>query len=104
MPRYISKPLPVEAMQWTGKNWDELREWFQGLRVPGLISYSSASNDSLELEGQFMNAKIRVTDWIICNGNGAVFFANDEAFQERYAPAEEVLDPNSGTIENPLGQ
>lgn len=103
MPSYISKPMPVEAMQWTGMNWAELREWFERLEAPALLSTTGVGDSSLKLQTDLMDAEIGVTDWIICNGNGVVFLANDEAFQERYALAEEVLGPNGGTIENPLG-
>lgn len=100
---YRSKPQTVRAMQWTGKNWGNLKNWFELLSVAAVLSTSGKDDNHLRLQTEIMDGDIAVGDWIICNTNGVVFMANDEAFQERYAPTDEVLDPEGGSIENPLG-
>lgn len=103
MSLYKSKPQTVQAMQWTGENWGGLKNWFEGLTVAAVLSTTGRNDNSLKLQTEIMDAEIAVTDWVICNENGAVFMANDAAFKERYEISEEVLDPEGGSHENPLG-
>jgi hypothetical protein len=105
---YRSKPQTVRAMQWTGKNWGVLRNWFECLnfgsaKILPSLAPSLRGDKTLRLQTEIMDGDIAVGDWIICNTNGVVFMANDEAFQERYTPVDDVLDPEGGSIENPLG-
>lgn len=107
MPKYQQLPQTVEAMQWTGLNWHKLREWFTALKTDGhSILHPPKPKKGMHLavlQTPVMRVDLNVGDWIICNDNGAVFMANDETFQERYVFAEEVLDPEGGSPENPMG-
>lgn len=102
---YRSKPQQVQAMQWTGKDWSKVKAWFDGLGVEdaALRMSASAGTTMLVLKTELLEAVIKPTDWIICNGNGVVFMAHNGAFLQHYHPVDEVLNPNGGTNERPLG-
>lgn len=90
-------------MQWTGENWSEIAAWFTMLPSAALID--RIQNDCrVSLKTELLDAELDIGDWIICNANGMVFMANDETFQASYVLADEVLNPEGGSHENPLGE
>lgn len=107
MATYESRPQQVEAKQfmgepsfeaiaeWVAKNGDGCAAMFTKKNMNGIARYV--------LSTVLMAADIEMFDWIIINGNGVVFMANNDAFNERYDLADETLDPSGGTNENPLG-
>jgi len=104
MTKYTSISKPVDAMQWTGVNWGDLKAWFGTLETDGPAALTPIGDGVLVLKTVFMETSIQTSDWLICNANGMVFMANDEAFQENYVFSEETLDPNGGSHEKPLGE
>ena len=72
------KPVIVQAVQWTGENWDELVEWcpyglFLGTRRQGLTI------DTLEGE---MRADIG--DYVIKGVNGEYYPCKPDIFKKSY--------------------
>lgn len=100
---YVSRPQPVSAMQWTGTNWRQLRAWFEQLNVAAVLSTTGNPQFMVKLQTEMMTAEIKKTDWIICNQNNVVFMAHDDAFHQHYVAVDEVLDPEGGSHERPLG-
>lgn len=106
MDTYISKPKTVRAIQWRGKEFSKIKEFFESCGQPGFVH--SLGTGCLRLETELIDVEICILDWIICNENGVVFMANDATFRDRYDPvqvddASEILDPDGGTNERPLG-
>lgn len=104
--RYTQKPIDVEAMQWSGANWADLKAWFQAQKTSGTCELRPLADGTgrLLLIGQLIEGELVPSDWVVVNGNGIVFFCNDETFQSRFDLSDdEVLDPEGGSIENPLG-
>lgn len=103
MAQYQQNPITVEAMQWTGDNWQAVKAWFESVHAaaPGRLSHIPDTTDLL-LETYSLRAPIAVSDWIIANENGAVYMCNDETFQQRFTYLSETLDPDGGTHEKPL--
>lgn len=103
MPLFTSIPKQVEAFQWTGMNWSQIKQWFVKLKTGGTCSVTPTANGGLTLETPFLEAEIRPGDWIVCNSGGAVFMCNHETFLESYLPVDDILNPEGGSNENPLG-
>ena len=102
MARYIMKPAPVEAIQWTGMNWDKVHKWVIARKVSGTCIVHPPRDGLIRLQTDLIDGFLTASDWLICNENGVVFMANDETFQDRYEFVEDELDPDGGTAEKPL--
>lgn len=116
MADYISRPRRVKAFQYDGTYESFLSgQTFLRKNAPAedkanLTRHPSRDGGAvdLSLNTPYLNVTIEPTNWLIVNQKGAVFMAEDEAFRESYRPADdadpsEVLDPEGGTNERPLG-
>jgi hypothetical protein len=78
--KYIKKPIIVEAIRWTGKNWNELENFcpygLTQLTRNGLISITVDT-----LEGK-LHAK--VGDWIIKGVEGEFYPCKPDIFKKTY--------------------
>ena len=78
--KYRKKPVVIEAVQWDGTNWFEIRETFGGdsvaLTVEGTI---------FTLEGE-MTAS--VGDWIIEGVQGELYPCKSDIFEATYDKEE----------------
>lgn len=78
MPMFRKKPVVIEARQWTGVNWNEIRGWIGG--------------------GKIVDRKIRIAtlegaiyadegDWIIRGVKGEFYPCKPDIFAATYDPA-----------------
>lgn len=77
--KYIKRPLVVEAKQWTGNNYDEIRQFVQGhkavsVNVDGAVRLHSANGYMAVNQG----------DFIIIGHSGNVYPCNETDFREIY--------------------
>lgn len=84
MKKYRKKPIVVEAIQWTGKNVEEI-ESFVGLKLKKVMSLFVKGEISLliipTLEGEH-EASIR--DWIIKGIKGEFYPCKPDIFEATY--------------------
>ena len=81
---YIKKPMPIEAVQFTGKNFDEVKEFCPS---------ATLDKDELQvktLEG-VMKAPNKVGDYVIKGVVGEFYICDKDIFEKTY---EEVNERN----------
>jgi len=78
--KFRKKPVVIEAVQWNGKNADEIQ-----LFSRGIVRYSASEGAIIikTLEG-FMRAS--VGDWIIRGVNGEFYACKPDVFEKTYEP------------------
>ena len=81
MGMYRKKPVVIEALQFTGKNWDEVTAFFGGA-----CTFNHIGPIVETLEGE-MQAK--PLDWIIKGVSGEYYPCKPDIFEKTY---EEVLN------------
>ena len=57
---YVTKPQQVEAIRYTGDNYDEIREF-----TNGSVTRASIIFPSLTLIGEERNQRVEVGEWIV---------------------------------------
>ena len=80
--QYIKKPIPIEAIQWTGQNFEEIKEFCKDAMIA----------DSGELiiptleDGKFIKAEhvATVSDYVIKGVRGEFYFCKEDIFLETY--------------------
>ena len=81
--RYIKKPIPVEAIQWTGHNFDEIHDFVTNRPVVvtgnNEVIISTLEGDMRAPEGS----------WIIRGPLGEFYPCRGEVFEETYEQVEE---------------
>lgn len=82
---YIKKPVPIQAIKWTGTNTEEIKEF-----VNPIAEYLEDENVILihTLEGDM---KASVNDYIIKGVRGEFYPCKPDIFEETYA---EVIEEN----------
>ena len=79
--KWRKKPVVVEAIQWTGENFAEIKVWSGDVGlVDGVLCVST-------LEGQMVAA---VGDYIIKGVNGEFYLCKPDIFHKTYEAAGEV--------------
>ena len=76
--KYVKKPIPVEAIQWTGKNYDEL-DAFAGSNIfieDGILKCKT-------LEGT-MSAKNKYGDYVVKGPIGEFYICEKSVFEMTY--------------------
>ena len=58
--KYTTRPQQVEAIRYTGDNYDEIREF-----TNGSVTRASIIFPSLTLIGEEWNQRVEVGDWIV---------------------------------------
>lgn len=81
MNRYRKKPVVIEAVQWTGDNFDVIHAW-SGARHHGALNVLIIYIDTLE--GTMHAEK---DDWIIKGVQGEFYPCKPDIFEETYEPA-----------------
>lgn len=84
---YRKKPVTVEAIQWTGDNFEELRKFVGTFRVlafdePGVI-VAENSETHLWVEANQQWLPIVVSEWVLKDKLG-YYPCKDEMFQHSY--------------------
>ena len=80
---FIKKPIPVEAMQWTGDNFLEIREFVTN--YPVVVT----ANDEVIISTLKGEMRAPVGSWIIREAENEFYFCRCEIFEEIYEPVED---------------
>lgn len=83
MPLYRKKPVVIEAVQWTGDNLREIKEFMEVDSVP-----YNAQKDSFLIKTLEGNHEASKGDWIIKGVKGEFYPCKPDIFELTY---EEVL-------------
>jgi hypothetical protein len=81
MPKFRKKPVMIEAVQWTGHNWDDVVPWCpmaQEGRGTALV-ISTLEGDMLANAG----------DWIIKGVKGEFYPCKPDIFEATYEPVKD---------------
>jgi len=81
--KYVKKPIPVEAIQWTGDNFDELED-FAGNN----IWVDEGHLFVMTLEGAF-KSKNKTGDYLIKGIRGEFYICEKDIFEETYEEVKE---------------
>ena len=80
MKKYRKKPIVIEAVQWTGDNWDEIYHF-----TKGCLAYEYPASDSKlsigTLEGRITASK---NDWIIKGVASEFYPCKSDIFEATY--------------------
>jgi len=81
---YQSRPVRIEAMQWTGDNFDELFGWigYEIVRKPDGLRLFVAANDRW--------LPLTVGEWVAKDRHG-FYPIKDDVFTEKYEQVETVI-------------
>jgi hypothetical protein len=81
MPNYIKKPITIDALQWTGKNKEEILKFC----TKGYLTYSNAKLEP-ELKIQTLEGLMTATvgDYIIMGIKGEFYPCREDIFLETY--------------------
>ena len=77
--RYRKKPVEIDAVQWTGRNYDEIQNFIGDKVITGFVSERGLLIQTLE--GQ-MTA--RTGDYIIKGVKGEFYPCKPDIFEETY--------------------
>lgn len=75
---YIKKPIPVEAIQWTGHNFDEIYDFIIGQPIV-VTTFNELVISTLEGD-----MKAPVGSWIIRGPLGEYYPCRKDVFEETY--------------------
>ncbi len=87
--QFRARPIVVEAMQWTGQNFDELKVWLESKkqRCPRR-PYQPEQTISLPTY-EFGRAtgykKVALEDWIVCYRDGQIIILTATQIEQRYS-------------------
>ena len=83
---YIKRPIQIEAIQWNGKNFDEIKEFCKD----AMIAYGGELIIPTLEDGKFIKAKHVATegDYIIKGIRGEFYFCKEDIFNETYEEVE----------------
>ena len=79
---YIKRPIQIEAIQWNGKNFDEIKEFCKD----AMIAYGGELIIPTLEDGKFIKAKHVATegDYVIKGIRGEFYFCKEDIFNETY--------------------
>lgn len=88
MPKFIKKRIVVDAVQWNGDNYEEVRNLIIGSEI-GYKSISIGPHDVLEAQvrGVFISANIG--DWIIKDMANRLYTLHGDVFTATYEQVKE---------------
>lgn len=83
---YMKKPIPIEAIQWNGKNFDEIKKFCKD----AMIAYDGELVIPTLEDGKFIKAKHVATegDCVIKGVRGEFYFCKEDIFNETYEEVE----------------
>ena len=83
---YMKKPIQIEAVQWNGKNFDEIKEFCKD----AMIAYGGELIIPTLEDGKFIKAKHVATegDYVIKGIRGEFYFCKEDIFNETYEEVE----------------
>ena len=83
---YVKKPIHIEAIQWNGKNFDEIKKFCKD----AMIAYGGELIIPTLEDGKFIKAKHVATegDYVIKGIHGEFYFCKEDIFNESYEEVE----------------
>lgn len=83
---YVKRPIPIEAIQWNGKNFDEIKAFCKD----AMIAYDGELIIPTLEDGKFIKAKHVATegDYVIKGVRGEFYFCKKDIFNETYEEVE----------------
>lgn len=93
--KYVRKDPPVEATQWLGNNWEEIKEWVQShneTKYHPLYRWNESSSESVILvRGEDGETGCSIGDWIVRSNFGEYCVYKNYQFKREFAPQEEEI-------------
>lgn len=89
MPKFVKKPIMIEATRWTGHNLEAIKKWSGN---PECFVYGpgpGASDDLLMINTLEGHMSAQVGDWIIKGVKGELYPCKPDIFDATY---EEVIE------------
>ena len=77
--KYTTRPVQVEAIRYTGENYDEIHEF-----TNGSVTRASIIFPSLTLIGDEWNQRVEVGDWIVKYGDYDYESFSDKEFRATF--------------------
>ena len=83
---YMKKPIQIEAIQWNGKNFDEIKKFCKD----AMVAYDGELIIPTLEDGKFIKAKYVATegDYVIKGIRGEFYFCKEDIFNETYEEVE----------------
>lgn len=83
---YVKRPILIEAIQWNGKNFDEIKAFCKDT----MIAYGGELVIPTLEDGKFIKAKHVATegDYVIKGVRGEFYFCKEDIFNETYEEVE----------------
>lgn len=88
--RFVRRPTTVEAVQWTGSNYEELREW----SWDGKTNHVAQLDDEpgtlmlyIAIEDQWV--RVRMGWWVVKDVAGSLYPCERSVFERSWEPASE---------------
>ena len=83
---YVKRPIPIEAIQWNGKNFDEIKAFCKD----AMIAYDGELIIPTLEDEKFIKAKHVATegDYVIKGVRGEFYFCKEDIFNETYEEVE----------------
>lgn len=76
---FVKKPVKVQAVQWTGDNYEELADFIGHVR-----SVYHLNDEYVIIETLEGCCCLRNGDWIICEVNGEIYLCESDIFEKTY--------------------
>jgi len=85
MTKYRKKPVVIEAVQWTGENFDEIKEFCPNLVYHGTVGEENGCLIIETLEG---GMRASIGDWIIKGVKGEFYPCKPDIFEQDFEVVE----------------
>lgn len=94
--KYSRKSPPVEAVQWLGNNWEEIRTWVENkgnLKFHPLYRWNESDPESpilvRTIDGEM---RVSVGDWIIRTEFGEYVPCRNSTFSREYSSEDDYVE------------
>ena len=84
MAQYRKKPVVIEAIQFNGKNAEEIEQWSNNNVKRGLVSEDTLTKVYLEIETLEGTMTAQLNDYIIKGVNGEFYPCKPDIFEKTY--------------------
>ena len=84
MAQYRKKPVVIEAIQFNGKNAEEIEQWSNNNVKSGPVSEDTLSRDYLEIETLEGTMTAQPNDYVIKGVNGEFYPCKPDIFEKTY--------------------
>lgn len=88
MPKFRKKPVVIEAVQWDGKNWDDVMNFMQEFHG-NKLNYENAEEAAIKSGNLFIQTNEGVmtastNDWVIKGIKGEFYPCKPDIFESTY--------------------